>query len=132
MARSERPLSPHLQVYRWQLTMLLSILHRATGLLLAFGALGLVYWVAAAAAGPEPYVRARALLASPAGVLLMLAVSAAFFYHLGNGIRHLAWDLGLGFEKPQYRASGWVVVVAAAVLTALAWLVGLGVAGSAS
>ncbi len=127
MAQSPPPLSPHLQIYHWSLTMVLSIVHRATGIALFVGSLLLVYWLAALAAGPVAYADARALLGSPLGLLALFGWTAALFYHLCNGIRHLFWDVGLGYEREQAYASGWAVVVATGVLTALAWIVGLAV-----
>lgn len=125
MAVSDRPLSPHLQVYKPQLTSVLSITHRATGVVLAMGLLLLTYWLIALAAGPESYTYARALLASWIGKLVLLAFSFALFYHLCNGIRHMFWDVGLGFEIKAAYASGWAVVVVSAALTVAAWVVAL-------
>ncbi|HEX9465142.1 MAG TPA: succinate dehydrogenase, cytochrome b556 subunit [Alphaproteobacteria bacterium] len=120
-----RPLSPHLQVYRPQLTSVLSITHRATGVALAVGTLLLVWWLIAAATGPEAFAVVQSFMGSWLGLLLLLGWTASLFFHLSNGIRHLFWDAGLGFElKTTYR-SGWAVVVATVVLTVLAWLWGL-------
>jgi succinate dehydrogenase / fumarate reductase, cytochrome b subunit len=123
MATRERPLSPHLQVYRWQITMTMSILHRVTGMALVVGALGLVWWLMAVAAGGESYARAARLLASPVGLVLLFGFSAALVYHLLNGIRHLLWDVGWGFEIPEVYRSGWTVAVLTMVFTALIWFV---------
>jgi len=120
-----RPLSPHVQVYRPQLTSVLSILHRLSGLLLGLAAPAFVLWLAAVAAGPPWYATARALLAGPVGRVALLLVVLAFFYHLCNGIRHLAWDAGYGFELRRIYASGWTVVLASLLLTALTWLLAL-------
>ena len=117
MAETDRPVSPHLQIYRWQITMLTSILHRATGVANALGILLLVGWLIAAANGPEAYTHLRDVLASPPGLIILAGLTFSFCFHLGNGIRHLFWDLGLGFEKAQYFASGWTVVIASIVLT---------------
>ncbi len=125
MAVSNRPLSPHLQVYKPQLTSVLSITHRATGVALAIGLLLLVYWLFALAAGQESFASARALLGSWAGQIVLLCFSFALFYHLCNGIRHLFWDAGFGFELESAYASGWAVVAASAVMTALAWIIAL-------
>lgn len=122
-ARPNRPLSPHLQVYRWQWTMALSILHRATGIALAVGTLLLTYWLVAAAMGPEAYAGARRFLTGWIGVILLMGWSAAFYYHLFNGVRHLLWDTGRGFELKTARASGYAVFAAAVVATAFTWLV---------
>lgn len=123
MARS-RPLSPHLQVYRLPLPALMSISHRATGVLLAAGSLVLVYWLAAVASGPDAFADAQALLGSLPGRALLLLLTFSLFYHLGNGIRHLFWDAGVGFELRTAHASGVAVIVAAVVLTLAAWALG--------
>ena len=123
MART-RPLSPHLQVYRLPLLALLSISHRVTGVVLAGGSLVLAYWLAAVASGPEAFARAQALLGSVPGRILLLVITFSLFYHLGNGIRHLFWDAGVGFELRTAHASGVVVVVASVVLTGTAWALG--------
>jgi succinate dehydrogenase / fumarate reductase cytochrome b subunit len=109
----ERPLSPHLSVYRPMYTMVLSILHRASGLWLSACAFLFVGWMLAAALGPAAHARASAVFSSlPMRVVLALAL-AAFWYHLFAGIRHLAWDAGMGFEKSAARLSGRIVVVLA-------------------
>lgn len=114
----ERPLSPHLQVYRFQITMVLSSLHRITGLLLTAGALALGWWLIALANGPEAYrLVEQAFSAWPFKVLLA-GWTFCFFFHLSNGIRHLFWDTGRGFEPAQYRASGWAVVVVSVLVSA--------------
>lgn len=123
MARS-RPLSPHLQVYRLPLPALMSISHRATGVLLAAGSLVLVYWLAAVASGPDAFAEAQALLGSLPGRALLLLLTFSLFYHLGNGIRHLFWDAGAGFKLRTAHASGVAVIVAAVVLTLAAWALG--------
>lgn len=124
MARS-RPLSPHLQIYRLPLPALLSISHRATGVLLAAGSLVLVYWLAAAANGPEAFAGAQATLGTIPGRVLLLAFTFSLFYHLANGIRHLFWDAGIGLELGPARISGMVVVAAAAALTVLSAVIAL-------
>ena len=123
MARS-RPLSPHLQVYRLPLLALMSISHRATGAVLVAGSLVLVYWLAAVAGGPDAFANAQALLGSLPGRALLLLVTFSLFYHLGNGIRHLFWDAGFGFELRTAHASGVLVIVSAVVLTAVTWSIG--------
>ena len=125
MTSETRPLSPHLQVYRPQLTSVLSILHRLSGLALALGTILLVWWLTAAAAGPEAYAGMQDFLGSWLGLVLLFGWSLALFYHLCNGIRHLWWDTGRGFELPAVYAGGWAVVAATALLTAAAWIVGL-------
>ncbi len=122
MAAQERPLSPHLQIYKPQLTSVLSILHRATGIALAVGTLLLVWWLCAAATGPESYAAAQRFCAHWFGRLLLFGWSFALFFHLCNGIRHLFWDAGYGFELKTAYASGWTVVVASVVLTIGTWI----------
>jgi succinate dehydrogenase / fumarate reductase cytochrome b subunit len=127
MATRERPLSPHLQVYRWQITMTMSILHRASGVVLTVGAFGLAWWLLAVAAGGESYAHAAACLAAPLGQLFLFGFSLALVYHLLNGIRHLLWDAGWGFEIPEFYASGWAVAALTVVLTTLIWIAARGV-----
>ena len=125
MTTDPRPLSPHLQIYRWQLTSVLSILHRMTGIALAAGAILLVSWLGAAADGPGPYVKFQNFLGSWIGLVLLFGWSVALFYHSCNGVRHLWWDTGRGLELKSVYASGWTVIVATAGLTVVAWIVGL-------
>lgn len=102
--------------------MLLSILHRATGLAMAFGLIVFAVWLVQAAAGPEQYQRFRALIAHPLGIALLVGWTFAFFMHLGNGIRHLVMDNGFWFEKRQATASAWFVIAFAAIMTAAVWM----------
>ena len=132
MQRSERPLSPHLQVYRPQLTSILSILNRLTGVGLAVGTLLLVYWLAAAASGPDAFATAQGLVGSFLGRLLLFGWTFSLFYHLCNGVRHMAWDAGYGFELEQIYRSGWFVVGASVVLTLGFWILGYSMMGGAS
>jgi succinate dehydrogenase / fumarate reductase, cytochrome b subunit len=120
----ERPLSPFMIPvwYRFQLTSLLSILHRLTGIALAVGSILLAWWLVSVAAGGELFAVTHAFIASSISMLLLFGWSIAFFYHLCNGIRHLAWDAGYGFELRQAYRSGYTVLVATALLTALTWL----------
>jgi succinate dehydrogenase / fumarate reductase cytochrome b subunit len=118
MATNERPVSPHAGIYRWQITNTLSILHRLTGLLLTAGLLVLVCWLAALASGPATYADVHAFYAAAWFKVPLAAWAFAFFYHLSNGVRHLCWDLGLGFGHAEIRASGWSVVFAAVLATA--------------
>ena len=122
MSTRNRPLSPHLQVYRLPLTAKLSISHRATGVGLALGALFLTYWLTSAAYGPDTFNRAQWFFGTVIGRILLLGFTFAFFFHLCNGIRHLFWDAGKGFELDAVRRSGVTVVVAAVVLTLGSWL----------
>jgi succinate dehydrogenase / fumarate reductase cytochrome b subunit len=124
MAMQNRPLSPHLQIYRPQISSVLSILHRITGVALAVGSLLLVYWIIAAAVGPEAFATAQSLIGSFIGRILLLAWTFALFFHLANGIRHLFWDMGRGFELKTMSATGWTVVVVALLLTVIAWALG--------
>jgi succinate dehydrogenase / fumarate reductase cytochrome b subunit len=124
MAGHPRPLSPHLQVYRPQLTSFTSILHRITGIGLAVGLLYLVCWLTAAASGLEAFDRLQSFNGTFIGRLLLFGWSVAFFYHLLNGIRHLAWDAGWGFELPTAYKSGYAVLIGTALLTLLAWVIG--------
>ena len=120
---TERPLSPHLQVYRPQITSVLSILHRITGVALIGGAFLLTWWLVAAAYGPAAFGDAQALLGSWFGQLLLWVFTFAVFYHLGNGVRHLAWDFGWGFELSQVRASGIAMLAFAVAGTLLTMIV---------
>jgi succinate dehydrogenase / fumarate reductase cytochrome b subunit len=128
MPTRQRPLSPHLQVYRWQITMTMSILHRASGMVLVAGAFGLAWWLMAVAAGGEAHARAAECLASPLGLLALFGFSLALMYHLFNGVRHLLWDFGWGFEIPEVYRSGYAVAILTVVMTAAIWLFALGVA----
>lgn len=131
MTSSNRPLSPHLQVYKPQITSVLSILHRITGVGLGLGTLLLAWWLIAAAAGPEAFATAQSFLGSIIGRLLLLGFTVALFYHLTNGIRHLVWDAGYGFELKTVTASGWTVTAATVVLTLIAWVAGYAMRGGA-
>jgi succinate dehydrogenase / fumarate reductase, cytochrome b subunit len=125
-----RPLSPHLQIYKPQLTSLMSILHRGTGIFLSLGTLVLVYWLMAAADGPEAYQQAQRWLASWFGLLLLFGWSFSLFYHMCNGIRHLFWDAGLGLDIKTVYSTGKIVWVATFILTALAWLLAFNMTGA--
>lgn len=130
MTTDPRPLSPHLQIYRWQLTSVLSILHRASGVALSVGTLLLVWWLVAAASGPVSYVDVQRFLGSWIGLVLLFGWSLALFYHLCNGLRHLWWDTGRGLDLRSVYASGWAVLAATALLTAIAWIIGIAQWGS--
>ena len=129
MAAQQRPLSPHLQVYKPQLTTTLSILHRATGILLGLAAFGLAAWLVSVAGDEDSFARFSGLVASIPGKLVMAAVVASLIYHLLNGIRHLLWDIGWGFALPEVYASGWTVVGLTVVLTAALVYLGLSAGG---
>ena len=122
MGTSNRPLSPHLQVYRWQITMVMSILHRTSGVFLSMGSFILAWWLVAAAVGGDYFLLISGVLATPIGKLAAFTWTAAFYYHLSNGIRHLLWDAGWGFEIKQVYLTGWSVMVLSAGLTLITWL----------
>lgn len=124
-----RPLSPHLQVYRWQITMTLSILHRITGVGLAIGTALLVWWLLALAAGPAAFADAQAFMGSLVGRFLLLCWTLTLFYHLCNGIRHLAWDAGYGYDLATVTRTGWLTVGATLGLTLFAWILGYALMG---
>ena len=120
----ERPLSPFMfpTWYRFQITSALSILHRLTGIALSVGSILLTWWLVAVAAGGQLFAATHAFMASPIGILLLVLWSMAFFYHLCSGIRHLVWDLGYGFQIRDAYRSGYTVLIATVLLTALTWL----------
>lgn len=125
MATQPPPRSPDVQVYRPQLTSVLSIAHRATGVWLSLGAIGLVIWLASVAAGGDIYVPVQTFLHSWIGGLFLLSWTFALYYHLCNGIRHLAWDLNYGFELVNIYRSGWLVVASSVCLTVVTWVIAL-------
>jgi succinate dehydrogenase / fumarate reductase, cytochrome b subunit len=112
-----RPTSPHALIYRWQIGNTLSILHRLTGAALALGLLALSYWFVSLAGGPGSYAAAMHLLGSPLGLAILLGWTFSFLFHLLNGVRHLFWDAGKGFERTQRHLSGWLAVLGAVALT---------------
>jgi len=124
-----RPLSPNIQIYRPQLTSVLSIANRITGVVLSIGAVGLVIWLSAAAAGPPPYAVAQRAIGSWIGRLVFFGCTFAFFLHLCGGIRHLVWDTVHGFELRSIYISGWAVMAVSVALTVAAWAIGLSVGG---
>ena len=125
MNSSHRPLSPHLQVYRPQLTSVLSITHRATGIGLSFGIILLITWIVAAAAGLNYFNMVNSVVTSWFGKLVLLGFTWALFYHLCNGIRHLFWDAGFGFELSTVYKSGYATIAGSIILTATAWIIGI-------
>ncbi len=131
MTPAERPLSPFQlgSTYRLQLTSVLSFSHRATGVALSVGTVFLVWWLVAAATSDSAFATAQWFMGSWLGLLMLLGWSFAFFFHLCNGIRHLVWDAGYGFELRTVYASGWTVVAASIVLTVIAFAAGLAVRG---
>ena len=129
MASPNRPLSPHLQIYKPQITSILSITHRMTGIFLAFGAFLLASWLITATYGPEAFEVVQSLLYSWFGKLVLLGLTFSIYFHLANGIRHLGWDFGKGFELPKVQISGIAVILFAISLTVLTWIVGYAIAG---
>lgn len=125
------PLSPHLQVYRFPLTVILSITHRVTGAVLAFGALLLLYVLFAAVSGEHSYQTAHALVSSGLGQLLLFLWTFALYFHFCNGIRHLVWDVGYGFDHQVLDKSAWIVLIVSTALTLVTWLVALAAGGEA-
>jgi succinate dehydrogenase / fumarate reductase cytochrome b subunit len=121
--RRTAPLAPHIQIYRPQLTSVLSISHRVSGIALSLGSVLLVAWLVAAAAGPRAFSAVREMVHSPGGLFLLLLWTFSLFFHLCNGIRHLVWDTCRGFELRTIYLSGWSVIVSSIVLTGLAWVV---------
>ena len=119
----DRPMSPHLQVWRWHVTMFTSIAHRATGLALYVGILILAGWVVALASGADAFDTYKALLGSPLGLLVLFGLTVAFLYHLANGVRHLFWDSGKGFEPKTADMTGWAVIVFGVVAAVLIWVI---------
>ncbi len=129
MANVERPLSPHLGIYKPQITMVTSITHRITGVALGGGTLLLAWWLIAIAAGPEAFEIANGFISSWFGQLILFGFTWALFYHLCNGIRHLFWDAGKGFELPTMRKSGMAAIIMSVVLTLLTWGISFGIGG---
>jgi succinate dehydrogenase / fumarate reductase cytochrome b subunit len=129
MASGDRPLSPHLQVYRPQMTSVLSITHRLTGIALAAGAVLFAYWLTAAAYGPGAFENAQAFMASIVGRLVLFGFTLSLFFHLCNGVRHLFWDAGWGFELPVLRATGWLVLAVSVILTIVTFWAGYSMRG---
>ncbi len=129
MAQAERPLSPHLQIYKPQLSSFLSIFHRLTGFALGGGSLLLAWWLVAAAYGPDAFAVVQGFLFSWLGRLILLGFTFAFFYHMANGIRHLFWDIGKGFEVATADRNGLLVVFSAVALTLVAWFAGYAMRG---
>ena len=122
MSARLRPLSPHWQVYRPQITSVLSILHRATGVFLIFGTAVISFWVVALVLGDNTFTSYQAWLGSLVGKALLVGWSFSLFYHWANGIRHLLWDAGWGYEIKWVYMTGWIVVLVSVVLTGLLWL----------
>lgn len=118
-----RPMSPHLSVWRWHITMASSIAHRATGVVLYVGALIAAAWAIALAKGPDAYAAFKALLGSPLGLVVMFGLTVSFFYHLANGVRHLVWDAGHGLDVKSANASAAFVFAFAAAASVVVWVI---------
>lgn len=124
-----RPLSPHLQIYGWPITMVTSIVHRVTGVGLGLGMVAVTAWLVALASGPAAFACVNGFLHSWFGALLMFGFTWALMFHLLNGVRHLAWDFGHGFDLPTARVTGWTVIIGSVLLTLFIWGVGLSIGG---
>ena len=121
MNKNKQPLSPHLSIYRWQVTNTLSTLHRLSGLLLFLAALDFAVWLGSIALGSDSYNYVKAIYSSNLLMLIWLLVSLSFFYHLFNGFRHLSWDIGKGFEESQVKWTGAFVFLFSMMVTGLFW-----------
>ena len=124
MKVTERPLSPHLQIYRWPLPMLMSILHRITGGALYFGTLLMAWWLIAAGSGPNAYGKVAGFADSLIGRVILFGYTWALIHHMLGGIRHLIWDTGRGFSEQERDALAVASLVGSVTLTALLWIVG--------
>ena len=120
--KQHRPLSPHLQVYRPQITSVMSILHRITGLALVAGSLPLVLWLWALAYDAESLTCMKNFFSAWYGMILMVGWTVAFYYHLANGIRHMYWDTGRGFTMPNVNFTGMLTLVFVVVATGVTWM----------
>jgi succinate dehydrogenase / fumarate reductase cytochrome b subunit len=130
MPPNNRPLSPHLQIYSHQLTSVMSIIHRLTGVALAIGSLGLLWVLVSISLGGEYFTATQACLSSLLGKTALFLLSACLMYHLFNGIRHLFWDAGKGYELANVYRSGYVVILLTLLSTAALWFVALSQGGS--
>lgn len=130
MPQRVRPRSPNIQIYRPQLTSVLSFVNRISGIVLSFYAVGLVIWLMAAAAGPQAYASIDGFIRSWIAQILLVVCTYAFFLHLCGSLRHLVWDTVRGFELKTIYSSGWTIVAASAALTVVTWIVAMAVTGS--
>ncbi len=126
MSHTKRPISPHLQVYSWSMEMALSIFHRATGVALGGGALLMTWWIISIATGPTAYDQCRLTMGGMVGKTILLAFTFSLMLHLCNGIRHLFWDMGKGFDLKDSHRSSILVLISSLLLTLLSWAVGYG------
>ena len=129
-ARIERPLSPHLQTYKWTLTMAMSIVHRVTGIALYVGTILLAWWLMAAASGPSAYATFQNFIGSFIGRLIVFGYTWALIHHMLSGIRHLVWDLGYGFGKKEREWLTWAALIGSISLTILIWIIAFAVGGA--
>jgi succinate dehydrogenase cytochrome b subunit len=128
--RAERPLSPHLQIYRPMLTMMMSIAHRISGAALGVGFIMLAWWLLAISLGPEPYAQVSSFFGSLVGRTLLFLFSWALIHHMLGGIRHLIWDTGHGLDKVSIEIFAWGTIIGSTTLTILLWLVGYWLKGA--
>ena len=131
MSSNNRPLSPHLDVYRLPLSALISIVHRGTGAFLTIGTVVLVWWLMALAGGEQSFNEAQEFMGGFFGKLILFGWSFALFFHLANGIRHLVWDAAYCFEKSDVEKSSYIVLGAAGFLTVLVWIIAFSTGGGA-
>ena len=122
-AARERPLSPFVSVWRWHITMAASIAHRVTGVALYVAALIAAAWAISLASGPDAYAAFKAVMASPIGLVVMFGLTVSFFYHLANGVRHLVWDTGRGFDIKTANASAVLVIAFALAASIAIWMI---------
>jgi succinate dehydrogenase / fumarate reductase cytochrome b subunit len=120
-----RPLSPHLTIFRPYVNMVMSIVHRITGMANYFGTALIAAWLVAAAAGPESFALANDLAGSPIGLLILLGYSWSLIHHALGGLRHFVWDTGRGFDKASVRTLSWATIIGSLTLTAAVWFIGL-------
>ena len=124
-ARPSRPLSPHLSIFRPNINMVMSIVHRVTGVINYAGSLMLALWLAMAASGPDGYNLAQSLFGSPLGLLVLFGYSWSLIHHACGGIRHFIWDTGAAFERESFRRLSWMTIIASLPITLLVWVIGL-------
>ena len=124
-ARPARPLSPHLTIFRPYINMIMSIVHRITGMANYFGTALIAAWLAAAAAGPDSFGAASEIVGSPLGLIVLFGYSWSLIHHALGGVRHFIWDTGRGLDIPTVRLLSWATLIGSASLTALIWLIGL-------
>jgi succinate dehydrogenase / fumarate reductase cytochrome b subunit len=124
-----RPLSPHLQIYRLPINMLMSIVHRITGAALYFGTILLAWWLVAAAIGPNYFDYVRGLFLTPIGQIVLFGYTWALLHHMLGGVRHLVWDTGRGFDLATIDRMSWLTLIGSVALTLAAWAIALTMRG---